>query len=98
METIKDKVLQEYQKGNVVIAGVDGLMVTNMDNFIEQDTESLLYDLNRSEAVVLTFIEDPKWVNDFAVCKVIRALKQKVDELSKPAPDTTNLSQQGAEC
>ena len=34
-------------------------------------------------AVVLTFIDDPKWVNDYAVCQVIRALKSKIDELER---------------
>jgi hypothetical protein len=37
--------------------------------------------LNRDEATILTFIDDPKWINDFAAAKVIRALKDKIDEL-----------------
>lgn len=42
----------------------------------------MLYDLNRSEAVALTFLDtDPKWINDYAVAKVIRALKNKIDKL-----------------
>jgi len=46
----------------------------------------MLYDLNRNEAVVLTFLDDPKWVNDYAVCKVIRAMKNRIDELENQLP------------
>jgi hypothetical protein len=37
--------------------------------------------LNRNEVVVLTFLPDPKWINDYAVAQVIRALKNRIDEL-----------------
>jgi hypothetical protein len=83
MEQIKDKILSERDKGNVVIADFEGLKSIPLNEFIKQPTEGLLYDLNRSEPVVLTFIEDPKWVNDFAVCQVIHALKRRIDELEK---------------
>jgi hypothetical protein len=83
MSELKDKILEEYKNGNVVIATQDGLQVTKLSEFIKQPTDSLLYDLNRNEEVVLTFINDPKWVNDYAVCKVIRALKSKIDELER---------------
>lgn len=43
--------------------------------FIKQPIEGMLYDLNRNEVTVLTLIEDPKWVNDYAVSKVIQELK-----------------------
>ena len=80
-ETIKEKVLEQYKKGNIVIATSDSIIGTKLSEFIEQPTDGILYDLNRSEMVVLTFIEDPKWINDYAVAKVIRALKEKIDKL-----------------
>jgi len=83
MGEIKDKILEEYKKGNIVVASFDGLQVTPLDEFIKQPTEGMLYDLNRCEAVVLTFLPDPKWVNDYAVSKVIQALKRRIDELEK---------------
>lgn len=49
--------------------------------FIKQPTEGMLYDLNRSETVVLTFLPDPRWVNDYAVAKVIAELKNRIKEL-----------------
>lgn len=73
---MRDMILQESEKGNVVYMGLEGLMIVPLDEFIAQPTEGLLYDLNRSPEVVLTFIDDPKWVNDFAVSMVIKRLKE----------------------
>jgi hypothetical protein len=81
MKSIKTKILAEYKKGNIVVAGIEGLQVIPLDEFIKQPVDGILYDLNRGETVVLTFIDDPKWVNDFAVCRTIRALKSRIDEL-----------------
>jgi hypothetical protein len=80
MEDLKTKILEEYEKGNVVLATIDGLQVTSLDELIKQPTDGILYDLNRDEATILTFIDNPKWVNDYAACKVIRALKSKIEE------------------
>lgn len=81
MSELKDKVLEEYKNGNIVIATPEGLQVINLSEFIKQPVDGLLYDLNKNEAIVLTFIDDPRWINDYAVCQVIRALKSKIDEL-----------------
>lgn len=86
----KKLVTKEYKKGNIVVMTSDGPQVTSMSSFIEQPVSGILYDLNRSEEVVLTFIEDPKWVNDYAVAKVIRALCKRIEELD-PNSDTINL-------
>lgn len=79
MSELRDKILAEYKKGNVVIVTCEGLQVTNISDFIDQPIDGLLYDLNRDEATVLSHIEEPKWINDYAVCQVIRALKLKID-------------------
>ena len=81
MKTIKEQVLEEYEKGNIVFASIEGLLVIELSEFIKQPAEGLLYDLNRDEATILTYIDDPKWINDFAVCKVIRALKSRIEQL-----------------
>ena len=81
MEEIKDKILEEYKKGNIVVAGIEGLQAMPIKEFIKQPTEGMLYDLNRNETVVLTFLPDPKWVNDYAVAKVIAELKNRIKEL-----------------
>jgi len=77
----RDKLLEEYKNGNICISTIDGIYKRNLCEFIKQSVNGLLYDLNRNEAVVLSFIDNPKWINDYAVCKVIRALKSKIDEL-----------------
>jgi hypothetical protein len=82
-EQLKEKILKEYKKGNIVIADFDGLRCMSLAEFIKQPAEGILYDLNRNEAVVLTFIPDPKWINDYAVAKVIKELKNRIDELEK---------------
>lgn len=81
MDSIKEIVLKESQKGNIVINSLEGLMSAKLTDFINNDADGILYDLNRDEVTILTFIDDPKWINDFAAAKVIRALKDKIDEL-----------------
>ncbi len=77
----KELVLNAYKEGKVVFMTFDGAMAAPLEEFIKQPTDGLLYDLNRDEVTVLSWIDDPKWVNDFAVAKVIRRLKERVDEL-----------------
>ena len=81
MSELKDKILDEYTKGNIVVSGFEGLQLMPIKEFIKQPSDGMLYDLNRNESVVLTFIEDPKWVNDYAVAKVIKELKNRIEEL-----------------
>ena len=78
-EDFKNKVLEEYEKGNVVFMTVDGLIVSPLKDFITQPIDGLLYDLNRDKMTVLSFLDDPKWVNDYAVMMVITELKRLVD-------------------
>lgn len=81
METIKEKILEEYKKGNIVVSGFEGLQIMKLEDIIKQPAEGILYDLNRIESVVLTFLPDPKWVNDYASSQVIRQLKKRIEEL-----------------
>ncbi len=83
MTNLKDLISEEYEKGNIVVASLGELQIYSLTEFVKQPIEGILYDLNRSEAVVLTFSSDPKWINDYAACKVIRELKSRVEELEK---------------
>ncbi len=78
MESIKEKILEEYKKGNIVVADFECLKSMNLIEFLKQPLAGILYDLNRDEATVLSFTEDPKWINDFAVSKTISALKNQL--------------------
>lgn len=75
IQDIKETVLAEREKGNVVFWVLPGqLAIMSLEDILCQPVDGLLYDLNRIEEVVLTFIDDPKWINDFAVAQVIRKL------------------------
>ena len=78
-EEIKNKILKEYKKGNIVVSTFDGIVTAPLKDIINQPTEGLLYDLNRDEATILTFIDDPKWINDYACMAVIRELKKQLE-------------------
>ncbi len=84
---IKEIIMKEYQKGNIVVATTEGLQCMPLKEFIKQPADGMLYDLNRSEMVVLTFIKDPKWINDYAISKVVRELKQQLDEKTSKIGD-----------
>lgn len=79
-QTLRDRILAERDKGNVVFWGSPGeLMTANLEKFVKQPAEGILYDLNRLEEVCLTFISERKWVNDFAVALTIRKLVEQRD-------------------
>ena len=79
-EDIKDIVLKAEKENKIVIFTIDGLQSIDLDEVIKQPTEGLLYDLNRDRMTILTWIDDKKWINDFACMKVIEKLKNEVDK------------------
>jgi len=80
-ENLKSFILKKRDNGQLVFRALDELMVVDVKDFIKQPVDGILYDLNRLEEVALTFIDDPKWVNDFAVALTIRALKARIKAL-----------------
>src|SRR6478672_8332194 len=76
---LRDFILEEYKSGKIVVATFEGLASMPIAEFIKQPADGILYDLNRSEEIVMTLLSDPKWVNDFAVAKTIRYLKDLLD-------------------
>lgn len=76
---IKEIVLNAQKEGKVVILTSDGFRTIPLEELVEQSIEGLLYDLNRSEEVVMAFMDDPKWINDFACVQVIKCLKNKLE-------------------
>ena len=83
IESIRDKVLSEWDKGNLVYADFEGLKSIKFDDFINQPLEGMLYDINRCLPVIMTYIDDPKWVNDFALVKLLEYYYNKCKEQEK---------------
>src|SRR5687768_10267718 len=99
-EEFRDFVVEESRKGNVVLMDFEGFQIAPLDEFIKQPAEGILYDLNRLPEVVMTFIDDPKWVNDYAVSMVIRRLRdgnvsEWVDVMQRNPPIRRFVSGQG---
>lgn len=84
--TFEDAALQDKKDGVITIVTPFGFEHYNIDEFIEQPTEGLLYDLNMDEATLLTFLanenqqEALKYVNQYAAMRVIKALKEKIEK------------------
>lgn len=82
-KSIKDFILDEYRNGCIVINTPGGVISQRLDDFFHQPIEGILYDLNRDFATILANIEDPKWINDYALSKVVVELKRRLDEKDK---------------
>jgi hypothetical protein len=78
-ENLVNLILSEAKKGNVVLLTIEGLVSANLNNLLSQPAEGILYDLNRLPETVLTFIDDKKWINDYAVALVIMELKKRLE-------------------
>lgn len=68
------------KRGDIVLMTELGLMGVSLERFCRQDADSILCDLNRDEATTLTLGSEGmvRWVNDYAVAKVIRYLKEEI--------------------
>lgn len=82
-DEIKETILNASKEGKVVINTVEGPCIVSLEELVDQPTEGILYDLNRSDSITLTFMNDPKWINDFACAQVIRYLKKQLEETKK---------------
>ncbi len=89
MEELKKRIREEHNKERVVYMSPEGPMVADMESFLKQPTEGILYDLNRDQAVVLSWMDEERWVNDLAVGFVIAALKDQVQALEKELAEIT---------
>ena len=83
MQSLKEIVLEAEKENRVVFMAIDGPLSVDLDEFISQPTEGLLYDLNRDRITCLTWLDDPEvgkfWINNFCVMKVITKLKEMLN-------------------
>lgn len=74
-KNLRDYILEMRDEGKIVVTTLEGHGSMDIDSFLDnQPVEGVLYDLNRLGEVALTHMDDPKWVNDFAVALVIEKL------------------------
>jgi hypothetical protein len=86
-----DKVLDEIRKqekeGKVVFLTVEGFMGGDLENFIQQPAEGILYDLNRDKITTITLAKaseiGKRWVNDYAVAVVIEYMHKEIQRLNE---------------
>ncbi|MCD4651267.1 MAG: hypothetical protein K8S56_05710 [Candidatus Cloacimonetes bacterium] len=80
---LKDTILKKEKEEIAVFMTHEGLCEADIEELVRQPVEGLLYDLNRDRSTILAFIEDPKWINDFAVMLIIKKLKEYYDSREK---------------
>lgn len=71
---------EKEKEGKICLMTYEGLMTCDLNEFINQPAEGILYDLNRDRATTLTLAseEDLRWINDYAVAVVITKLKEEL--------------------
>ena len=77
---IQELLLQKRKEGKLVLDTLEGFMEVDLNEFIKQPAEGMLYDLNRDVVTILTFIDKPTWINNFACMVVIEKLKEYYDK------------------
>lgn len=83
-EKYKDIVLSEYAKGNIVYLDIEGTKTIPLKDFVSQPIEGILYDLNRlEENIIVDVLESQKWINDYALVKLVRHLYEENQEIKK---------------
>ena len=90
-EQLKEFILSEYQKGNIVVSGWEGLQVWKLDEIMNQSIEGILYDCNRDAGTILTWLNDPKWVNDYALMTICDKLWYENKDLKEKLAQQDSL-------
>lgn len=81
-ESLRDKVLAD-RATNIYYCTFEGVHSVNIHQFTEQPLEGMLYDINRDEATILANLDDPKWLNDYALTRLLKYYYNKCKELEE---------------
>lgn len=81
-EQTLDVIRSQEKYGNITIETIEGLAVIPLDDIVNWEADSLLYDLNRDKSTTISLGRDgmERWINDYAVAVVIEYL---LNELKK---------------
>lgn len=77
-EANRKLIMEKQKEGKVVFMTIEGAMVADIEDFLSQPYEGILYDLNRLPECLDE--KDPRWVNDMATIYIIKKLKESYDE------------------
>lgn len=80
---LASKIQEEYKKGNICYRTIEGVFSAKIENFTKQPLEGMLYDINRDRATIMSFLDDPKWTNDFALTFLLEHYYNRCKELEK---------------
>lgn len=80
---LASKILEEYKKGKICYRTIEGVFSAKIEDFVKQPLEGMLYDLNRDKATILSFLDDLKWTNDFALTVLLEHYYNRCKELEK---------------
>lgn len=78
---VVEKILREFQKGNVCFITVDGINIQPLEWFAQQPLEGMLHDMNRNKKMIEGSIEDSKWVNDMCLTTILEYYYKRCQEL-----------------
>jgi hypothetical protein len=79
-DELRETVLTARKEGKVVMWLLPGQLGTiDLEEFVKQPADGILYDLNRGEECALSNTDSIRWVNDFAVALTIRKLVEQRD-------------------
>ena len=81
-----EEITGRYNDNNLTYIDREGEHQINIDEFVKTGSDNVLQKLNRTEQILLKVAnaapEKLKWVNDYAMAKVIKNLFDKVDDLN----------------
>lgn len=79
-EQTLDVIRGQEKNGNITIETIEGLAVIPLDDIVNWEADSLLYDLNRDKATTIALGRDgmERWINDYAVAVVIEYLLNRL--------------------
>ena len=85
---LKDLLYEKGKEGKVIIGGMERrMMVIDLDEFISQPIEGILYDLNKLPEVIMSIPKNPNIIDDYATYLVIKRLKETITNLTRKKKD-----------
>lgn len=71
-------VARAWVEGNVAFRTSNGIHTIPFKEFVKQPLDDILYDINRDQVTILTCLDDPKWINDYALTRLLHYYYDKL--------------------